>query len=176
MTVIPQPPKLRTTPPWPPAWNPFEVFLLTLSLVSSIGLLRGHSGSALLDERLSDFAVTLWGTCLMAGSGLALAGVYCYRKVDTLMPGLYLERAGLTLVGAAATAYSYVVLQQASDVDGVRWAITVQIAYAAACWFRAWQGHLAIRRAHQIVGVQPWRDRLLSLRRAAGRPAQGDDE
>lgn len=138
-------------PKWPPAWNPFEVFLLALSLASSIGFLQGNSGSTVLDARLSDTVVILWGIALAVGSAMALAGVYCYRKEATLMPGLVLERSGLSLVGVAATIYSFLVIHSASDVNGVRWTVSVQAAYAAACFFRAWQDHRAIGRTYRII-------------------------
>lgn len=135
---------------WPPAWNPFEVFLLVLSLVASIGLLQGNSGSAVLDQHLSPLAVSLWGASLAVGSALALAGVWCYRTPLRLVSGLYLERAGLLLVGAAAGLYSFVVLYSAASVSGVRWSVTVQVAYAAACLFRAWQDHRAIALTKRV--------------------------
>lgn len=132
-------------PPWPPAWNPFEVFLLVLSLLSSVSLLQGTTGSAILDQRLNPVDVVGWGLCLAGGSVLALAGVYCYRGRRRLMMGLYLERAGLVLVGGAASLYTYVVLHSAADIGDARYASAVQIAYASACFFRAWQDHQAIR-------------------------------
>jgi hypothetical protein len=137
-------------PKWPPAWNPFEVFLLVLSLASSIGLLQGSTGSAVLDAHLNDLVVTLWGVALDVGCLLALAGVYCYRRQATLMPGLILERAGLSLVGVAATVYSAVVITAVSFNDGSR-TVSVQVAFAAACFFRAWQDHRAIGRTYGIV-------------------------
>lgn len=146
--------RAKITPPWPPAWNPFEVFLLGLSIVSSIGLLKGQSGSALLDRRLPDYEVVAWGFILAFGSMIALAGVLCYRRQSSLMLGLYLERTGLIMVGGAATIYSYVILKTAPDVAGVRWSVTVQVAYAAACFFRAWQDHRAIRRANTLFALQ----------------------
>lgn len=141
------PPRL---PKWPPAWNPFEVFLLGLSLTSSIGLLRGNSGSAVLDSQLNERVVTLWGFALAAGSLLALAGVWCYRQERTLVPGLVLERAGLVLVGVAAATYSSVVIASVPFGDA-RWPVSVQIAYAAACFFRAWQDHRAIGRTYRTI-------------------------
>lgn len=138
-------------PKWPPAWNPFEVFLLALSLASAAGFLQGNSGSTVLDSRLSDTVVTLWGIALAVGSALALTGVYCYRKEATLMPGLVLERAGLSLVGVAATIYSLIVIHSAADASGIRWTVSIQIAYAAACFFRAWQDHRAIGRTYRII-------------------------
>lgn len=136
-------------PPWPPAWNPFEVFLLALSVVSSVGLLRGQSGSQVLDDKLPNWEVAAWGLMLAAGAIIALLGIYSYRQRQTLMLGLYLERTGLILIGGGAAIYSYVVLTTAPEVAGVRWSVTVQGAYAAACFFRAWQDHRAIRWAHR---------------------------
>lgn len=139
----------RIIPQWPPAWNPFEVFLLALSVVSSVGFLRGQSGSQVLDDRLPAWEVVVWGLMLAVGSIVALLGIYCYRSRERLMLGLYLERTGLLLVGGATAVYSYVVLTTAADVDGVRWAVTVQTAYSVACLFRAWQDHRAIRWTHR---------------------------
>lgn len=147
MAETPLVPKL---PKWPPSWNPFEVFLLGLSLTSSIGLLRGTSGSAVLDAKLDDVVVSLWGFALAAGSLIALAGVYCYRKERTLVPGLVLERSGLALVGVAASIYSIVVITSVPFGDA-RWPVSVQIAYASACFFRAWQDHRAIGRTYRII-------------------------
>lgn len=130
---------------WPPAWNPFHVFLLALALVSSLGLLQGHSGSKVLDERLNQLAVTLWGAALGVGALLAILGVFCYRDRRRLMPGLYLERAGCVLVGSAASIYTFVVVVSASDVAGVWYTASIQVAFAMACFFRAWQAHTAIR-------------------------------
>lgn len=143
-----EPDQTRVT--WPPAWNPFQLFLLALSLVSSVGLLQGKSGSQLLDARLNDFAVSLWGAALAIGSLLAMAGVWCYRHPHRLMSGLYLERGGLVLVGAAASVYSFVVLHSAADVSGVRFTASVQIGYAAACFFRSWQDHRAITQTKRL--------------------------
>jgi hypothetical protein len=135
---------------WPPAWNPFHVFLLALCLASSIGLIQGNSGSQVLDDRLNDLAVSLWGAALAVGSLLALGGVACYAVSRGLVPGLYLERAGLLLVGGAATIYTVILLTSAADVTGVRYTATVQTAFAAASFFRAWQSHRAIALTHQV--------------------------
>lgn len=145
MTLPPFPTKLL--PEWPPAWNPFHVFILALSLISSIGLLQGSTGSQVLDARLSVVDVAGWGFCLAAGSAVALAGVYFYRTRRRLMLGLYLERTGLILVGGAAAIYTYVVLHAASDLSDARYACAINLAYAAACFVRVWQDHKAIRWA-----------------------------
>lgn len=136
---------------WPPAWNPFQVFLLGLCIVNSLGLARGNSGSQALDARLSIVAVVLWGVTLGLGAILDLIGVYCYRQRRTLVAGLYLERSGLVLAGSAAAVYSIVVFFSAADVDGVRFAVCVQTAFAAAAFYRAWQAHRALTRTYRII-------------------------
>lgn len=136
---------MRDRVSWPPPWNSFQVFLLGLSVGASIGLLQGNSGSTVLDAQLSDTAVTLWGAALVVGSLLAMAGIWCYRRPDRLYIGLHLERAGLLLVGTGAVIYSSVVLIAAPHVSGVRWTVSVQVAYAAACYLRSWQAHRMIR-------------------------------
>jgi hypothetical protein len=135
---------------WPPAWNSFQVFLLCLSVAASFGLLQGNSGSTVLDARLSNLAVVLWGAALVVGSLLAMVGIWCYRTPARLFLGLYLERAGLLLVGTGAVVYSGVILYAAAHVSGVRWTVSVQMAYAAACFFRSWQAHRAIKVIRHI--------------------------
>jgi hypothetical protein len=136
---------------WPPAWNPFEVFILVLCIVNSVGLARGNSGSQSLDARLSVLAIVLWGVTLGVGALLALAGVYCYRRRRTLVAGLYLERSGLVLAGTAAAVYSAVVLLSAADVNGVRYTVCVQSAFAAAAFYRAIQDHRALARTYRLA-------------------------
>lgn len=137
-------------PKWPPAWNPFEVFLLSLALLSSAGLIQGSSGSTALDDRLDPLTVILWGIALALGSALALVGVFCYRKETSLVIGMHLERVGSALVGVAAAIYAFVIVVNAGDVGGVRYAAFIQIGFAAAAFFRAWQGHRALRRTYRI--------------------------
>jgi hypothetical protein len=151
--------KLREIPPfvdlpkWPPAWNPFEVFILALALASSYGLIHGQSGSKVLDDRLNAEVVILWGACLAFGSALALVGVWCYRRQERLVAGLWLESGGLVLVGLAASIYGFVILKAAHEFGDVRFSSCVTIAFAAACFMRAGQGYLALWRTRRIYLV-----------------------
>jgi hypothetical protein len=153
-------------PLWPPMWNPFQVFILALALVSSIGLIGGSSGSAILDQRLSDTAVSFWGVCLAVGSVMALAGLWLYRRFDSLMPGLHLERAGCFLVGIACAIYVVVVLHAAAGINTARYTACVNAGFGLACFYRALQDHRAIRRANAMIGHQPWKDMWATARYA----------
>lgn len=133
----------------PPSWlwgvrwvNPFQVFLLLLSLVSCVSLLNASTGSAILDESLSNLNIILWGVCLGVGSIVALIGMFTPRS--RRMMGMVLERAGLFLVGGAVCVYTYTVLtnvpfQQAAYVS------CIQIAYGLACGYRVYQVSVGIR-------------------------------
>lgn len=158
-------------PLWPPLWNPFEVFILVLAVLQSPGLVGGHSGSQILDGTLSPVAIVTWGFCLWIGAAMALFGLWCYRRFDTLMIALHLERAGLVLVGVACAIYSAVIIgvvvrSARLDFNDVRWTVAAQSGFAAACFFRAWQDHQAIAQANRLAGKQPWRELWSSLRLA----------
>lgn len=86
--------------------NPYQVFLLGLSIIGSIPLLRGYPASSVLASQLSHTAVIFWGTCLLIGSVVALAGEFWPGHT---WDGLVIERAGLSLVGLAAAVYAVVV-------------------------------------------------------------------
>lgn len=146
--------RLSTTPPsWPPAWNPFEVFILALAIPSSYTLIHGSSGSLALDARLSESVVVLWGVCLAFGASLALAGVWCYRSRKHLVTGLWLESGGLLLVGLATSIYAFVVVKEALDIEGVIRAVATQAGFAAACFARALQGYLTLWRTRRLYLV-----------------------
>lgn len=86
--------------------NPYQTFLLVLSVAASLPLLRGHPGSAILERQLSSDAVLLWGLCLLAGSLVALVGEFWPGHTWV---GLIFERAGIGLVAVAALVYATVV-------------------------------------------------------------------
>lgn len=134
--------------PYVPPQNPFQVFLLVLSLAAALPLIAGDSGSASLERELPDVTVTMWGWALLIGSALALIGLW--TPASHALFGLTVERAGLILVGGAALIYAYVILDAAGTADGVRYAVAVQSAYGLACGWRCIQLWKAIRwsKAH----------------------------
>lgn len=127
----------RPSEPFVPPKNPFESFLLFLSLVSSLPLIAGDSGSAALRDRLTPLAVSSWGWCLLVGSAVAMVGIWLPLRWRYF--GMLLERAGLILVGGAAALYTIVIVGVASDLNAVRYAAAIQTAYAGACFWRVVQ-------------------------------------
>lgn len=127
----------------PPHWNPFQLFLMLLAFTSSLPLLQGQSGSAILDAQLDTVDVVLWGICLLVGSGLDLIGMLTpWRRRHF---GMVIERAGLILVGGAAGIYTYVILHAAPSVGAVRYAAAIQLAFSLACVYRTYQITRALR-------------------------------
>ena len=112
--------------------NPHQLFLLVLSVVAALGLVQGATGSAILDDALTDHAVTIWGICLLTGSLTALGGMWWPRTWS----GLLVERAGLAVVAVAAALYSILVYIAAPDVA---YTAFVHVAYAGSCMWRCKQ-------------------------------------
>lgn len=127
--------------------NPFQTFLLTLSLVAAAPLLRGDAGSALLERELPELAVVLWGACLLVGSLLAVVGEFWRGRTWN---GLVVERAGLALVGGMAGVYAWIVWRATGSTDEVRYLLAVQVAYAAACAARVVQITRRLRWIRQV--------------------------
>jgi hypothetical protein len=128
--------------------NPYQTFLLALSIISSMPLLRGETSSATLAHELGHFTVIAWGVCLLVGSSIVLIG--------ELWPGhtwvsLAIERAGLIPVSAGAGIYSAVVWINAGNVNDVRFIAGVTFAYAASCAWRCIQITRRLRWIRALV-------------------------
>lgn len=120
--------------------NPFQTFLLGFGVAASVPLVRGESGSALLEAELSDLAVILWGTALLLGSILGLLGMVWPRHPDTrAWTGLVIERTGLLLVGGVGAVYALAVFQSVDDKADVAYIVGVQSAFVGACLWRVIQ-------------------------------------
>lgn len=86
--------------------NPHQTFLLALSVLGNLPLLRGDISSAALSSQLSPIAAWTWAACLLVGSLIALGGEFWPGHT---WGGLVVERAGLALVAVAAAVYAVVV-------------------------------------------------------------------
>lgn len=129
-------------PPYVPPKNPFQTFLLLLSLTASIPLIGGYAGSAALDSVLTDTATVLWGLALMLGSSLALFGTWLPHRRRV---GMLLERTGLILTGGAALIYVGAMLKDTVEVEEIRYTASIHLAYGIACWWRVFQISKSLR-------------------------------
>lgn len=127
--------------------NPYQLFLLVLSVAAAFPLITGRAASTVLERELSDSVVTLWGIALLVGSVIALIGEVVPGHTWS---GLVLERAGLGVVGGAAAVYAGVVLASVDDPGGVVYLIAIQLAYALSC---AWRCGQITRRLRWIRAV-----------------------
>lgn len=147
--------------------NPHQTFLLLLSVLSSVPLLRGQTNSAILERELDDTTVILWGITLLIGSVIALAGSFWPRHT---WDALVIERFGLALVGAAALIYSAVVWASASEKGPVAFVVSVTAAYGVSCAWRCWQITRRLRWIHKA------RAEVMQIQADRAARAEGDVE
>lgn len=112
--------------------HPFQVYLLTLALISGITQLIGNQPPDTITESLEPFMVTIWSYMLVGGSLLTLMGSYWPKAhYDT---GLTLERIGLAFTGTAACIYGIVIIRTLHLPGAVAGGIT--IGFGLACLIR----------------------------------------
>lgn len=123
--------------------NPFELFVLTLSLLTSAPLLIGAApppGST--TELLGPTLVHVWAGILVFGCLVALTGVWWtwLRWIHLWRPrtatGLLIERVGLVAVGVGDIIYGIAVF----GIGGGRGVLAggIVLGFGLACWWRAW--------------------------------------
>lgn len=130
------PARSRPVPTLDSGRNPFEVFMLVVSIASGIPLVLGHivpgSTAALLNPAL----LVVWAVILIVGSTITLAGAFWPGRRGDI--GLLVEQFGLVVVGVGVIVYTAGLLLAATGSG--RWvAAGVAGAYGLACWYRAWQ-------------------------------------
>lgn len=119
--------------------DPRAVFILALSVFSSvIGLIVSQSPSS-LEATLPWWGSTLWSVGLGGGSVLALAGL----SRDSVN-GIIMEQVGSIMVAAAALFYSAIALWVLGG-QAVQ-PISIILAWGVACVIRWWQLQLLLIR------------------------------
>ncbi len=113
--------------------HPFETYLLVLAAVSGIPLAFGEPNSASIEATLPPLLVTGWGVMLVAGSLLALLGLYWRGHSGT---GLLMERAGLVGVGGASLVYAGATILAAPGWSGA-FAAAITSGFGVACFAQA---------------------------------------
>ncbi len=129
--------------------NFLETFLLLIAVFASIPLLHGEPGSKLLDEKLDDFTVVLWGTCLLLGCLLILVGQW-WPRLSTWLSYSF-QRGGLQLLGTSAIVYAFVIWQSADTFTDVSYPFSVHLSFGIACWLQGIYLTLKMRRMKALM-------------------------
>lgn len=124
--------------------NPHQIFLLTFSIFSAVGLVEGSTASPTLSDALGQYVETFWAVCLFGGSAVGLLGMWWQRT----WTGLVIERAGLALVSGAAMIYSVLVFATIEDNSYTAW---IHMAYGLSCGWRVGQIFRRLRWVRRMV-------------------------
>lgn len=123
--------------------NPFELFVLGLSLLTATPLLWGAPPPGSTTELLGPLLVRVWSWILVVGCFVALVGIWwtLWRWVGPLHPraatGLLIEQFGLVVVGVGDVIYA---IGAFNIADGrARLAGGIVLGFGLACCWRAWQ-------------------------------------
>lgn len=127
--------------------NPFQTLLMVVCFIQSLPLIRGDTGSTVLERTVSDKTAVAWGICMLVGSGMVLIGERWKRPHYM---GALFERTGLLLFGAGALIYSGVIVFAAEVLDDVRYVASLHAAIGVAALMRAWQVDKDMRRIRKI--------------------------
>jgi hypothetical protein len=116
--------------------HPFQVYMLTISIITGVPILFGNIGAGSMAREIPFWLAFCWGLALFLGSAVALIGCYWHRDYAT---ALALERAGLGFVGLAAVVYAVVIMFAAGSSSPPSRIIPIGIigAYGFSCLRRA---------------------------------------
>lgn len=134
------------------ARHPFEVVLVPVSGIAALMQLLSGKAPSNIAATVSPTVQIIWSLLVLAGAVAATAGI-AWRDEAT---GLYLEIAGLIGIAFGMMAYAAsVVIVSPNPLSS--FAAPFCLAFAGACFWRAWRCirviHKAIYRANKIQRV-----------------------
>ena len=112
--------------------HPFQTFMLTFVVISSVPIVSGRVAAGSIESTLPRWAALTWGLSLMVGAAVALGGSFWRGRYDT---ALLLERTGLDFAGFAAIVYAFVIVLVGGFGGLVAAAITA--GFGVSCLTRA---------------------------------------
>lgn len=107
--------------------HPFQTYLLSLCVVSSVPLIVGEARPNSIDATLPDPVATAWGIMLFVGAVTALFGSYWLWDYAN---ALTIERIGLLFAGAPAVIYGLAIAAVAGWGGAVTSALTLGFGFA----------------------------------------------
>lgn len=129
-----------------------QVYILSLCVLSgTLLLIQGRQPGA-IEALLPEWVSAAWAVILMVGAAAALFGSYWSGGRAGAANSLTVERAGLSLVGAAAIVYGAAIIAVASIPGVLAGAIT--LGFGWACLKRAVDIGRIIRKAIRQVKAE----------------------
>jgi hypothetical protein len=125
--------------------HPFEIFALYLAFLTSLPIVLGitpQPGS--IRSALPPWLSFTWATVLLAGSGVAIFGIY-WRERAT---GLICEQLGLALVGVGSLIYCACVLYVVGA--GAGFTVAIVGGFGISCLRRYWQIQSVLDDVHEV--------------------------
>lgn len=130
---------------------PYEVYLLTLAMFSSVpasfGKARAAPGSVV--AHMQPYQVRMWAISLSLGGLLALIGIFWPQKnAKAQATGLTLEQTGLVICGFAGLVYAWTIYATV----GLRGLVPMAfvLGFSAASFAQARMIHNAVERALKL--------------------------
>lgn len=127
--------------------QPFEVFLLFLSVLTGAAFLSGVRPPTSLEHSLDHWVVQMWFSVLVLSGVIGLCGCFWPGNIVT---GLLLERSAMLLAVAAGLIYAMGLLASAGW-GAVGTAASV-IAYILACLVRIGGITATLNRLYRLGG------------------------
>lgn len=113
--------------------NPFQVYMVSLSIVAGIPSALGEPPSGSVSSALDSGYLEVWGCMLLLGGLTAMMGMFWQGSATN---GLFVKRFGLLSLGIANMIFGLIILQHFAW-DRAYVALTM-LGFAGACFLRAW--------------------------------------
>ena len=138
---------MHETPILAPSRHPFQLFILTLCLITGVPVLVGNAPApGSLEDAMPDFVFLGWNIALVAGSAVALVGSMVQKNRVT---GILLEQWGLVAVGMAAIVYGILIPFVAHWGGAI--SASIIFGFGVACLWRWWQLQKYILDVQKLV-------------------------
>lgn len=126
--------------------NPFQVYMLLLSLLSGFTTLLADvpATTGSIEYYLNRWEEIVWATLLILGSASTLVGMFWY---GTERDALLVKRLGLTTLSVPLAVYAFVLVGR-FGWSSLSIALAI-LGFAGAAFVQAWRVNKAINRAIQ---------------------------
>jgi hypothetical protein len=130
--------------------HPFEILMLVAAFIAGVAYMLRLGSPGTAEQLIPGSAVWAWYLTLAVGAGVALIGVHIPQgTLQGLVRSLFVERAGLALLGASCAIYELALILFSQHTPGT---LAVIGGFAVACLFRFVQIVRDLRRLEAEIG------------------------